>query len=281
MSRAWRVLLAAVWALAASLVIAQQPVPPLEARVMDFTGTLKPAERAELEGLLAALEARKGAQIAVLIVPTTQPETIEQYARRVLDEWKLGRRGIDDGALLVLAMQDRALRIETQYGLEGVIPDAIAKRIIEEDILPRFRQGDFAGGIRRGVERLVERVEGEPLPPPPPAKTGGTAGELLPLLAFAVLIVGRFLTALLGQLLGAGLGAAVVGILLWLATGSLLLGLVAAGVVFVLLLAGIGVGGGGLSSGPFRGGGWGGGLSSGGFRGGGGLGGGGGASGRW
>jgi uncharacterized protein len=272
--------MAVVWLALTPPAIAQQPVPPLAARVMDLTGILKPAERAELEGLLAGLEARKGAQIAVLIVPTTRPETIEQYARRVLDEWKLGRRGIDDGALLLVAMQDRAVRIETQYGLEGVIPDAVAKRIIEEDILPRFRQGDFAGGIRRGVERLVERVEGEPLPPPPPAKTGGRPAEFLPLVAFAVLIVGRFLTALLGQLLGAGLGAALVGIFLWLATGSLLLGLIAGGVVFVLLLVGIGVGGGGWGGG-FPGGGFGGGYSSGGFRGGGGLGGGGGASGRW
>ena len=280
MSRALRLFMAVVWLALTPPAIAQQPVPPLAARVMDLTGILKPAERAELEGLLAGLEARKGAQIAVLIVPTTRPETIEQYARRVLDEWKLGRRGIDDGALLLVAMQDRAVRIETQYGLEGVIPDAVAKRIIEEDILPRFRQGDFAGGIRRGVERLVERVEGEPLPPPPPAKTGGRPAEFLPLVAFAVLIVGRFLTALLGQLLGAGLGAALVGIFLWLATGSLLLGLIAGGVVFVLLLAGIGVGGGGWGGG-FPGGGFGGGYSSGGFRGGGGLGGGGGASGRW
>lgn len=280
MSRALHLFMAVVWLALTPPAIAQQPVPPLAARVMDLTGILKPAERAELEGLLAGLEARKGAQIAVLIVPTTRPETIEQYARRVLDEWKLGRRGIDDGALLLVAMQDRAVRIETQYGLEGVIPDAVAKRIIEEDILPRFRQGDFAGGIRRGVERLVERVEGEPLPPPPPAKTGGRPAEFLPLVAFAVLIVGRFLTALLGQLLGAGLGAALVGIFLWLATGSLLLGLIAGGVVFVLLLVGIGVGGGGWGGG-FPGGGFGGGYSSGGFRGGGGLGGGGGASGRW
>lgn len=275
--RLWLCLLALGWLAPGH---AEQPVPPLTARVTDLTGTLAPAERAELEARLAALETRKGAQIAVLIVPTTEPETIEQYARRVLDEWKLGRRGIDDGALLLVAKADRRVRIETQYGLEGVIPDAVAKRIIEEEIVPRFRAGDFAGGIRAGVERMAALVEGEPLPPPRPQRTAGP-GEWLPVLAFLVLFVGRLLGSLFGQLPGAVLGAVLAGLLVWLGLGSFLLGLAAGFVVFVLLLAGRG-GGGGWGSG--WGGGWtsgGGGLGGGGFSGGGGLGGGGGASGRW
>ncbi|WP_430626759.1 TPM domain-containing protein [Thiobacter aerophilum] len=261
------------------LAHAQQPIPPLSARVMDLTGTLSPAERADIERRLADLERRKGTQIAVLIVSTTQPETIEQYARRVLDQWKLGRKGIDDGALLLVAKDDRRLRIETQYGLEGVIPDAVAKRIIEEDIVPHLRAGDFAGGIRAGVERMVALVEGEPLPPPKPPQRDGGFGELLPVLAFVVLFAGRLLGALFGQLLGATLGAVLAGGLVWLSLGSLLLGLAVGFVVFVLLLATLGGGGGwgGL------GGGWssGGGFGGGGFSGGGGMGGGGGASGRW
>ncbi len=133
--------------LAACLALADVAVPPLKARVTDLTGTLSAQQQTALEQTLAAFEARKGSQIAVLIVPTTQPETVEQYALRVEETWKLGRKGVDDGALLVVAKDDRKLRIEVGYGLEGVLPDAIAKRIIAEDITPRFKQGDFYGGI--------------------------------------------------------------------------------------------------------------------------------------
>lgn len=278
--RFWLGFLALCCALAGG-VRAEQPVPPLTARVMDLTGTLTPEQQRALEGELAALEARKGAQIAVLIVPTTQPETIEQYARRVLDVWKLGRKGIDDGALLIVAKNDRTVRIETQYGLEGVIPDAIAKRIIEEDIIPRFRQGDFAGGIAAGLSRMIALVEGEPLPPPKPgAQAGGGLSELLPLVAFLVLFVGRILSVIFGQLLGALIGGSVVGFAVGLLTGSLFFGFAAGFVAFLFLLAGFGGGG---SMGGGWGGGWssGGGFGGGGFSGGGGLGGGGGASGRW
>ena len=144
-------------------VAAEVAIPPLRARVTDLTATLDDAQRQSLEQALAAFEARKGAQIAVLVVPSTQPETIEQYAVRVEESWKLGRKGVDDGVLLVVAKDDRRLRIEVGYGLEGTIPDVVAKRVIEEDIAPRFKQGDFYGGIRAGTERLMRLVDGESL----------------------------------------------------------------------------------------------------------------------
>ncbi|WP_257982661.1 TPM domain-containing protein, partial [Burkholderia pseudomallei] len=125
---------------------AEQPVPPLAARVTDETGTLTAAERATLEQSLKDFETRKGSQIAVLIVPTTQPETIEQYSIRVAEQWKLGRANVDDGALLIIAKNDRALRIEVGYGLEGVLTDATSRRIIDEPNVPSFRRGDFYGG---------------------------------------------------------------------------------------------------------------------------------------
>ncbi len=143
---------------------ALQPIPPLAARVTDLTGTLTAAERAQLEARLAEFEARKGAQIAVLIVPTTQPEEIEQYSIRVVDAWKLGREKPDDGALLLVAKEDRTLRIEVGRGLEGALTDLVSKRIIADTITPQFRQGDFAGGIDAGVEQMIRVVDGEPLP---------------------------------------------------------------------------------------------------------------------
>src|SRR2546428_1281645 len=141
-------------------------IPPLKARVTDLTSTLNAQQRGALEQTLAEFEARKGAQIAVLLIPTTQPETIEQYAVRVQESWKLGRKGVDDGVLLVVAKSDRKVKIEVGYGLEGILPDAIAKRIIEDDIVPRFRENDFYGGIRAGTDRIMRVVEGEKLPPP-------------------------------------------------------------------------------------------------------------------
>src|SRR5574338_44028 len=155
-----------VLGLLAGPLCAEVPVPALKARVTDLTGTLSAAQRTALEERLAAFEARKGSQIAVLLVPTTQPETIEQYGIRVAEQWKLGRKGVDDGVLLLVAMKDRAVRIEVGYGLEGVLPDAPANRIIDEYIVPRFKQGDFAGGISAGVDRGSRGVEREPLPAP-------------------------------------------------------------------------------------------------------------------
>ena len=268
-------------------------VPKLNARVTDLTGTLTAEQRQALETRLAQFEAHKGAQIAVLLVPTTQPETIEQYARRVLDEWKLGRKGIDDGALLLVAIEDRKLRIETQYGLEGVMPDAIAKRIIDEIITPRFKQKDFYGGIAAGVERMIGVVEGEPLPPPQ-AKGGRSRGgggnfESLLMIGFAlVFVVAGVLRAIFGRVGGAAVTGGIGAVIAWFIVGSLVAAVAVALIVFVLStvfgMAGMGrsVRRGGWGGG--YGGGWGGGGSwggGGGWSGGGGMGGGGGASGSW
>ena len=158
---------------AATFAVAEVPVPALEARVTDLTGTLTAEQRGALEESLRAFEALKGAQLAVLLVPTTAPETIEQYAIRVAEAWKLGRKGVDDGLLLLVATDDRRMRIEVGYGLEGAVPDAIAKRVIAETITPYFRQGDIPGGIEAGMQQLMRVVDGEPLPPPAPAARGG------------------------------------------------------------------------------------------------------------
>src|SRR6204780_2065293 len=148
------------WAFAAAADVA---VPPLSGRVVDQTGTLSSGDIASLTQTLKNLEARKGSQIAVLIVPTTQPETIEQYSIRVAEAWKIGRRKIDDGALLVVAKNDRKLRIEVGYGLEGALTDVTANRIISEIITPKFKNGDFAGGISAGVDRIIGVIDGGPL----------------------------------------------------------------------------------------------------------------------
>lgn len=280
--RPWQACLTLLLLLWAAVAQADVPIPALKARVTDLTGTLSAEQRGSLERQLAGLETSKGAQLAVLIVPTTAPETGEQYARRVLDEWKLGRKGVDDGALLLVAKDDRFVRIETQYGLEGVIPDAIAKRIVEEHILPRFRQGDFAGGIEAGLARMIGLVEGEALPPPrqPRAPSLSSLGDILPFLAFGVFFVGSLLRAIFGQFVGASVGGLVIGFVVWLLLGSIGAAVLAGVFAFVFLLASAGRGGmGGWGSGGY-GGGWSGGTG-GGWSGGGGMGGGGGASGRW
>ncbi len=262
---------------------AEVAVPPLKARVTDLTGTLNREQQALLEQQLAQFEAQKGAQIGVLLLPTTQPETIEAFAVRVQEAWRLGRKGVDDGVLLVVAKDDRALRIEVGYGLEGVLPDAIAKRIIEDDITPQFRKGDYYAGISAGVKRMMGVIEGEPLPPPSQNRVAGTRSKLDWLFpALVVLIFARrFLAAIFGRFLGAGLSGGILGFLAWLVVGSLFVALVVGVLVFVFsLLAGTsggrmprGWGGGWSSGGGFGGGG--------GFSGGGGMSGGGGASGRW
>ena len=161
-----RCIFAAVAAFASFSAVSEVAVPPLTARVTDQTGTLSPAQQASLEQALQAFENKKGAQIAVLIVPTTEPETIEQYSLRVVEQWKLGRNRVDDGALLIIAKNDRALRIEVGYGLEGILTDATSKRIISEVIVPRFKVGDFYGGVTAGVQSMQTVIEGEALPPP-------------------------------------------------------------------------------------------------------------------
>ncbi|MFO1430431.1 MAG: YgcG family protein [Candidatus Competibacteraceae bacterium] len=230
-------------------------VPPLTARVTDLAGLLTPAQRTALESRLQAFEAAKGSQIAVLIVPTTRPETVEQYALRVAEAWKLGRKGVDDGALLLVAKDDRTLRIEVGYGLEGVLNDATAKRITNEIIVPAFKQGRFYEGIDAGVERMIRVIEGEPLPPPTKAESQGESqSDLFPLVIF-----GLFLVLILLSNLSSRTGR-------WSNRGR---------------YYGGGFGG-GYYGGGFGGGGFGGGGGSGGgFSGGGGGFGGGGASDRW
>src|ERR1700712_2156089 len=170
-ARASLLALVVCWACAA---LADVAVPPLSGRVVDQTGTLSSADVASLTQMLKDLESRKGSQIAVLIVPTTDSESIEQYSIRVAEAWKIGRKKIDDGALLVVAKNDRKLRIEVGYGLEGALTDVTAKRIIDEIITPRFRNGDFAGGISAGVDRMIRVVDGERLPAPAPVRQQGS-----------------------------------------------------------------------------------------------------------
>ena len=275
-----------LWLVAALLLApltagADVAVPPLKARVTDLTGTLDAAQKGALEQKLAAFEKRKGAQIAVLMLPTTQPETIEQYAVRVEEAWKLGRKGIDDGALLVVAKDDRKLRIETGYGLEGVLPDAIAKRIVSDDIVPRFKQGDFYGGINAGIDRMLGVIDGEPLPAPPaPAAPRGNDGmnNLLVIGFVLVFVVGGILRAIFGRFIGAGVVAGAVGFMAWIMSGTLIFALFAAIVAFILTLFGANSGGGSWGGGYSSGGGD---FGGGGFSGGGGSSGGGGASGSW
>jgi uncharacterized protein len=283
----------------ASLSMAEVAVPPLKARVTDLTGTLSANQIAQLEQKLASFESKKGSQIAVLIVPTTQPETIEQYSIRVVDEWKLGRKGVDDGILLLIAKQDRTLRIEVGYGLEGVLPDAVAKRITDEIIVPKLRQGDFAGGIAAGIERIARVIEGEPLPAPQGQwgkgeGTTATADILVNNLIFVfilLIILARFLQSMFGRFMGATLMSASAGFLVWLVFSSILIAVVAAFFAFFVSLLGHSGGSayrggrrgwpGGFGGMGGRGGFGNGGFGGGGFSGGGGGFGGGGASGRW
>jgi uncharacterized protein len=260
---------------------AQVPVPPLAGRVTDQTATLTAEQKVALEQTLQAFEARKGSQIALLIVPTTAPEMIEQYALRVAEQWKLGRKKVDDGALLVVAKNDRTLRIEVGYGLEGVLNDATSKRIISEIITPRFKQGDFYGGIIVGIDRMIRVIDGEPLPEPKGRPAGDLSGvqQFIPIIFILALVLGGVLRSALGRFPGAVATGGVVGIGAWLLADAISIGL-GAGVIalFFTLLSG-GMGGRGI--GGYYGGHGRGGFGGGGFGGGGGGFGGGGASGRW
>lgn len=253
------------------------PVPALQHRVTDLTQTLTPGQQGQLEAKLADFEQQKGSQIAVLIVPSTKPEEIEQYSIRVVDAWKLGREKPDDGVLVLVAKDDRKMRIEVGYGLEGAIPDLIAKRIITEIMVPSFRQGDFYGGINNAVEQLMRLISGENLPEPVHSKpNGGKLWDMMYLLFIGAFVVGGILRAIFGSFLGGVLNGGFIGMLVWIFGGGLFIALVLGFIAFFFTFAGsAGLGhAGGLGGGGFGGG-------SGGWSGGGGGFGGGGASGNW
>ena len=273
-------------ALGGAVARADVPVPALSGRVVDLAHTLSAATVATLESQLAGLEKSRGAQVVVLTVPTTQPEEIEQFSIRVADQWKLGRQGVDDGVILIVASNDHAVRIEVGRGLEGALTDTVANRIIDEYITPRFREGDFDGGITAGVGRVIAVVSGEPLPPPAQTFSGARGrglGNLLPVLLVGMFVISRVLRALFGGLFGALVTGGVVGFIAFLISQALLVGIGAGVIAFLFaLLAGAGGGWYGGGGGFVGGGGFGGGGGlGGGFSGGGGGFAGGGASGRW
>ena len=286
----WRTLLLTTALLCAASGWAQDvlPVPPLSGRVIDQTATLEPEQAAALDAKLAAFEAEAGPQIVLLLVPATAPEDIAAYAQRVADQWKIGRRAVGDGVLLVVAKDERAVRIEVAKALEGAIPDLAARQVIDRSLLPAFRAGDYAGGLNAAVDQLMARIRGEGLPAPAARAAPGGAGqgmglEQLGLMVFVgVMVLGGLLSAVLGRGPGSVLTAvAAGGAAWWLGAGLLLALLAALAAVVVVGVVGVGNvlrlllmargGGGGF------GGGGGGGFSSGG----GGDFGGGGASGRW
>jgi uncharacterized protein len=283
--RQWQAIVLAFLLLAAAA--AQQPIPPLTGHIVDATGTLSADDVAALEQKLAAFEERKGSQIATLLVRTTAPEDIEPYALRVAEQWGIGRGGIDDGVVLVVALDDRRMRFEVGYGLEGAVPDALARRIIAETIAPRFYEGDYAGGLNAGLDALIGLIDGEPLPVPVAREPQAEPFSALPI----VLILAVFAAPLFRRLFGSLLGSAAVGagaaFIVWLVSSVLIASVLVGAMVFVLALTGIGGRGGLWASGRGRygpmAGGFGGGFGSGrgGFRGGGGRFGGGGASGGW
>jgi uncharacterized protein len=253
--------------------------------VTDLTGTLSASERQVLEAKLADWEARTTDQLAVLIVPTTKPETIEGYSIRVAEAWKIGQKGKDNGAILLIAKDDKQIRIEVGYGLEGVLTDLTSHRIITETIAPLFSKGQFAAGINAGVDRIIGVVgEGKPLPAAEPRRRPSThgfdIGTIALILLVAVPAIGAILRSILGNVGGSVAGAGIVGGAAWLFAGSLLIAGIAAIVAFVVIIFVGGRGGPGMwIPGGFGGGGFGGG--GGGFSGGGGGFGGGGASGGW
>jgi len=256
-------------------------VPQLKARVTDLTGTLSAEQLNSLETELRAFEQSKGSQIAVLVLPSTQPETIEQYSIRVAESWKIGRKKADDGLILVVAKNDHQLRIEVGYGLEGAIPDVVAKRVIREVIAPQFLANDFYGGIRDGTRMLMKLIEGEKLPPPAQASRSTDYESLFVVLLLVVVVAGGVLKAILGRALGSAATGVAAGFVAWLIAGVLGAALIAGIVAFVMALMSSGrvYSAGGFGGGfGGRGGGFGGG---GGFSGGGGSFGGGGASGSW
>jgi len=252
-------------------------IPPLMQQVTDLTQTLTAEQSLQLSQKLAAFEAQKGSQIAVLIVPTTQPEDIAQYSIRVVDAWKIGREKQDDGVLILVAKNDRKMRIEVGYGLEGAIPDLTAKRIITEVMAPSFKQGDFYGGINNAVDVIIRLIDGEQLAAPTPKSNSNSLENMLPLLLIGGLVFGGILRSIFGEFLGGTFTGGAIGFLAWMLGGGILMAIVFGVIAFVVTLAGIG----GLGHlGGLGGGGFGGGRSDP-FSGGGGGFGGGGASGDW
>jgi uncharacterized protein len=296
--RLWRLVLAAAGLAVAAWAHAQDvlPVPPLAGRVIDQTGTLTAAQVQAMSDKLAAVEARRGSQIVVLMVPSTAPEDIAAYGQRVADQWKIGRLAVGDGLLIVVAKDDRRVRIEVAKALEGAVPDLAAKRIISEVISPAFRKGDFAGGLNAAIDQLDARIGGEGLPEPAAQDRRGSGGfdfEGLAIFMFvAVPVIGTVLTAMLGRKLGTLGTSAIAGGMAWAFTSSVLIA-VGAGIVALFLVGVMASGasrrvsrghshGGPIIWGGGGGGGWGGGDGGGGFgSGGGGDFGGGGASGDW
>lgn len=271
---------------AAPAARAQVALPRFDALVQDLTGTLTAEQQAALDDKLTAFQKRKGTQVAVLILPTTQPEDIAQFGVRLAEAWKIGRKGVDDGAILIIAKDDRAMRIEVQYGLEGVLTDVTSSRILNDTIAPLFKQGDYFGGVNAGLDQMLKVIDGEPLPPPDQAWKRDAPGLPWPMLIFGGVALISFLRPLIGRAPAAaiiGLGGG--GLVYWV-TARVFEALGAGALLFVLGLVfgfgGMGRGGsrvfrdigrGGFGGGFGRGGGFGGGL--------GGRGGGGGASGRW
>lgn len=291
--RVWLSGMACALLLAVAPARAQLAVPALTAHVIDTTATLKPEQVQQLENKLSAFEQARGAQVVVLLVPTTQPEDIASYTNRVANSWKIGRREIGDGLLVVVAKDDRKVRIEVAKTLEGAIPDLAAKRIIDQAITPRFKQGDFAGGLDAGAEQLMALITGEALPVPTAAPDDGSDGfqwmDLAIFVFFAVPIVGAAARAMLGPKLGAlATGGAAGAVALFITSSLLIAGVAAVLALLYTLFSGLfpsiggsgrrrGGGGWQTGTGGFGGGGGGGGFSSGG----GGDFGGGGASGGW
>jgi uncharacterized protein len=270
------------------------PVPALTKRVTDTTATLSSADEAKIEARLKEFEAKKGAQIVVLIVDTTQPEPVFDYAGRVFTQWKPGRKGVDDGVLFLVAKSDRKMQVLTGPGISGSLTDAMSKRIIAEIVAPKFRSGDFAGGIDDGVAKMIGVIDGEILPPPPEkrvsTKSGNGYESFIVLAIFAAMFVGPMLRAVLGRFLGATATGGVTGAAAWFIAGGLALPIVAGVIVFLAVLlmgsmgslgSGRGGRGGWIGGGGFGGGGGGFGGGGGGFSGGGGGFDGGGASGDW
>lgn len=253
---AWGLLVAlklsTIWGLAALLsgpVRAQdlQPVPALTARVMDATGTLSTAQRNALEAKLAAFEAQAGPQIVVLMVATTQPEDIAAFTQRVGETWKIGRRDVGDGLLLVVAKNDRRLWIAPAKALEGAVPDLAARQIVRDVISPAFKANDYAGGLDKGVDALMARIRGEGLPEPAQRSAGAAAEDgfqvedLLAFLFVAVPVAGGVLSAMMGRKLGGLLTGGAAGGVVWWVTHSVLLG-VGAGIVALLVVGVLGLG---------------------------------------